>query len=133
VRDLTEALLGAPEGLPLEPREESVVYQDACHLRHGQGLTDPPRELLRRAGVDPRPASEADLCCGSAGTYNLFQGDMAARLGRRKRDVLLATGARTVVTANPGCALQLEAHLRGSGVEVTTLARFLAGRLPGGG
>jgi len=131
VRDLSEALVRGPHALPLVPRPERVVFQDPCHLRHGQGIVGEPRELLRRAGAELVEADEADLCCGSAGTYNVFQGEMAWRLGRRKGSALLSTGASRIVTANPGCHLQLAAHLRGRGVEVTTLARFLAERLPG--
>jgi len=131
VQDLSQALLQGPHALPLVPRPEPVVFQDPCHLRHGQGVVGEPRDLLRRAGADLVESEEADLCCGSAGTYNVFQGEMARRLGRRKGSALLATGASRVVTANPGCHLQLAAHLRGRGVELSTLARFLAERLPG--
>jgi glycolate oxidase iron-sulfur subunit len=72
---------------------------------------------------------EADLCCGSAGTYNLGQGEMGERLGRRKAAVLASAGARIVVTANPGCHLQLAPYLRERGIPIVSLARFLVDRL----
>lgn len=131
VRDLTEALADAPR--PLVFREEPagpVIYHDACHLIHAQKLTAPPRRLLRRAGAEIREVAEAELCCGSAGTYNLAQEDMGARLGKRKAAVLREGGAPLVVTGNPGCAIQLAAHLSQIGDPgVTTLARYLAARL----
>jgi glycolate oxidase iron-sulfur subunit len=130
VRDLSEALLEGPRPLPLRRRPRRVLFQDPCHLRHGQGLSEGPRRLLRQTGAELVEPNEADLCCGSAGTYNLFQADLAFRIGRRKAGVLLATGARCIVTANPGCHLQVEAHVRGSEVEVVSLARFLAAHLP---
>ena len=130
VLDLTEALSRAPQTPEFRRDPVSVVYQDACHLRHGQGITAEPRDLLRAAGAEIREAEESDLCCGSAGTYNIGEALMAERLGRRKADVIRRTGAQVVVTANPGCALQLRAHLHRRGdPQVQTLPRFLADRL----
>jgi glycolate dehydrogenase iron-sulfur subunit len=131
VRDLTEALLQAPVPLRWRKAGETIaVYQDACHLRHGQGIVEEPRALLAAAGYTLREAEESDLCCGSAGTYNLAHPTMAAALGRRKADRLRATGAGLVVTANPGCAVQLEAHLgRPGDPPVITLAAALAAGL----
>jgi len=129
VRDLSELLVDAPRPLVfLAGPPPRVVFQDPCHLRHGQGVTGPPRSLLIAAGAELLEAEEADLCCGSAGTYNLAEAAMAERLGRRKAAVLRATGAERVVTANPGCAIQLAAYLD-AGTPVVPLARFLAERL----
>jgi glycolate oxidase iron-sulfur subunit len=128
-RDLLVALEDAPRRLRFRDDPVTVAYQDACHLRHGLGLAEEPRAWLRRAGARVLEPGEADLCCGSAGTFNLARPEAAAELGRRKADRIRATGATAVVTANPGCVLQLTAHLRGSGVTVTPLARFLADRL----
>jgi len=133
VRDLTEVLTQAPRALRFRPSsDELVVYQDACHLQHGQGIVEEPRRLLRAAGARLVEPEEADLCCGSAGSYNLARDEMGARLGRRKAAALVATGARWVVTANPGCAIQLQAHLPRRGPTVVSLARFLADRLADG-
>jgi glycolate oxidase iron-sulfur subunit len=87
------------------------VYHDACHMLHGQGLGEPPRALLRRIPhVSLREASEAGVCCGSAGIYNLVQPEEAEALGRLKTDDLSATGADLAVSANIGCTLQLRRH-----------------------
>lgn len=130
VRDLSELLVDAPRPLRFavaDPRPR-VVFQDPCHLRHGQGVVEPPRRLLEQAGADLVESEEPELCCGSAGTYNLAEASMAERLGRRKAAVLARTGAEAVVTANPGCAIQLGAYL-GEATPVVPLARFLAARL----
>jgi glycolate oxidase iron-sulfur subunit len=131
VLDLSVALETGPHPLRFRPSSgESVVYQDACHLRHGQGIVDPPRRLLRQAGFELREAAEGELCCGSAGTYNLAEPGLASALGERKAGRLRETGARWAVTANPGCALQLEAHLdRPGDPRVRTWASLLAERL----
>ena len=88
-----------------------IAYHDACHLAHAQGIRNPPRELLRAIPelelVEPR---EWELCCGSAGIYNLVKPEPAAELGERKARNLLDTGAEAVAAANPGCALQITAH-----------------------
>jgi len=133
IRDLSEALLAGPRALRFRAGSAlPVVFQDPCHLRHAQGITDPPRRLLLAAGADLREPEEAEICCGSAGSYHLAFPAAAALLGRRKRDALLATGARVVVTANPGCWVQLRAQWPGEGApELVSLARFLADRLAG--
>ena len=88
-----------------------VAYHDACHLAHAQRVREQPRELLRSIPelelVEPR---EWELCCGSAGIYNLVKPEPAAELGERKARNLLDTGAEAVAAANPGCALQITAH-----------------------
>ncbi len=85
-----------------------VAYHDACHLAHAQGVRAQPRELLRGIpGLELVEPAEWELCCGSAGVYNLLQPEPAAELGERKARNLLATGAQVVAAANPGCALQI--------------------------
>ena len=100
-----------------EPRAErrevrmKVAYHDACHLAHAQGVRSQPRDLLRGIpGIELVEPAEWELCCGSAGIYNLVQPEPAAELGERKARNLLETGAEAVVAGNPGCALQITAH-----------------------
>ncbi|WP_018111498.1 glycolate oxidase subunit GlcF [Thermus igniterrae] len=112
VKDLTvilEALGFTPP--PPPPRPLRVAYHDACHLAHAQGVREAPRRLLKAAGVEVLEPKEWELCCGSAGTYNLFQPEIAAALGQRKAANLKATGAELVVTGNIGCLTQIQAHL----------------------
>ena len=130
VKDLTEWLVQA--GLKLEIGNTRtpmpVTYHDACHLAHAQRITKPPRELVKAiAGKDFIELPESDVCCGSAGTYNLTEPAMAQRLQARKIEHILKTGARMVVTSNPGCILQIRAGLRKAGaqVEVCHIADFL--------
>ena len=114
VRDVTELLDELPPP-PAAPGGESlrVVYQDACHLLHGQGVRDQPRRLLRQLpGVELVEIADAGLCCGSAGTYNLLQPRAARELGERKARAILDARPQLVATANPGCALQLASALR---------------------
>jgi glycolate oxidase iron-sulfur subunit len=93
-----------------------AVYHDACHLAHGQGLRAEPRLLLARVpALELVEPAERDLCCGSAGLYNVLEPETAAALGRRKAAALLATGADAVVAANPGCTLQLETYFEEAG------------------
>ncbi|MFN9618962.1 MAG: (Fe-S)-binding protein [Synechococcaceae cyanobacterium] len=89
-----------------------LAYHDACHMLHGQGIREQPRALLRRIPhVEIREATEAGVCCGSAGIYNLVQPAEAAELGRIKADDLSGTGADLAVSANIGCTLQIRQHL----------------------
>jgi glycolate oxidase iron-sulfur subunit len=117
VRDVTELLaelgeLPAAAGGP--PRR--VVYQDACHLRHAQGVWREPRALLGELpGVELVEIDDPGTCCGSAGTYNLLQPQAARELGDRKAANVLAARPDVVATANPGCSLQLQAALRRAG------------------
>jgi glycolate oxidase iron-sulfur subunit len=107
-----------------------VTYHDACHLAHAQRITKPPRELVKAvAGRDFVELPESDVCCGSAGSYNLTEPEMAARLQRRKIEHVLSTGADTVVTSNPGCLLQIQAGLTKAGgrpIRVLHIVDFLA-------
>src|SRR3954471_3704633 len=110
VRDVTELLVELGPVAPRHPLPLTVAYHDACHLSHAQGVRLPPRQLL--AGIpdlEVREIAEADICCGSAGVYNLVQPDAARDLGDRKARHVLATGAEALVTANPGCLLQIQA------------------------
>ena len=106
-----------------------MTFHDACHLAHAQRITKAPRDLVRAvAGKNFVELPESDLCCGSAGSYNLTEPEMAARLQRRKASNILQTGAKIVVTTNPGCLLQIQAGLREAGandVEAMHLADYL--------
>ncbi len=114
VQDVTVFLdaLGI-EPPPSLPAPMTVAYHDACHLAHAQGVTDAPRRLL---GAVPNltlvPVPEGEICCGSAGSYNIEQPEIAAQLGRRKAEAILGTGAQAVVTGNIGCMTQIDSHLR---------------------
>jgi glycolate oxidase iron-sulfur subunit len=111
VRDVTELVseLG-PARAVRHPLAMRVAYQDACHLAHAQGVRQPPRHLLASIpGVKLLPIAEADICCGSAGIYNLVEPETAAQLGDRKARVINAANPDVVATANPGCMLQLRA------------------------
>jgi glycolate oxidase iron-sulfur subunit len=91
----------------------NLVYQDACHLLHGQKISIQPRQLLRQIpGVQLREPIDAALCCGSAGVYNMLQPDVADELGKQKVENLLNTGANLIASANPGCTLQISKHLK---------------------
>jgi glycolate oxidase iron-sulfur subunit len=111
VRDVSEVLDELGPVAPRHPLQVTVAYHDACHLAHAQGVREQPRELLRSIpGVELVEPPEWEICCGSAGIYNLVQPDAAAELGRRKARNLLGTGAEAVVAANPGCSIQIAAH-----------------------
>jgi len=110
--DVTElvARLGLPE--PTRRTGLVVAYHSACSMQHGQKLTDLPKRLLQAAGFLVREPREAHLCCGSAGTYNLLQPEIAGRLRERKLAHLARTGADLVATGNLGCLAQLRGGLR---------------------
>lgn len=84
-----------------------VAYHPACSLQHGQKVTEPPKRLLAAAGFTVRVPAEAHLCCGSAGTYNILQSELAGQLGERKADHLAALKADVIATGNVGCATQI--------------------------
>jgi glycolate oxidase iron-sulfur subunit len=116
VRDLAELIAEIGPRAPRQPLPLRVAYQDACHLSHGQGITREPRALLRAIpGLELHELNEAEICCGSAGIYNLVEPEAARELGDRKAAHLLASGAQAVVSANPGCLLQLRASLERAG------------------
>jgi glycolate oxidase iron-sulfur subunit len=111
VRDVTELVAGLdPPRAVRHPLTLRVAYQDACHLAHAQGIREPPRALLRSIpGIELLTLSEPDICCGSAGIYNLVEPDTAEQLGDRKARIIDAVRPDVVATANPGCTLQLRA------------------------
>jgi glycolate dehydrogenase iron-sulfur subunit len=112
VRDVHELLAEHPAQARRHRIDLTVAYHDACHLAHAQGVRAQPRDLLRAIpGLTLVEPAEWELCCGSAGIYNLTQPKAAAELGARKAGNLAATGARAIAAANPGCALQIAAHL----------------------
>ena len=114
VRDVSELLaeLGEPRA-PRQPLRARVVYHDACHLAHGQGVRAQPRALLQAIpGIELLTPAESDICCGSAGIYNLVQPEPAAALGARKARNIAALSPDVIATANPGCTLQISAAAR---------------------
>ncbi len=122
VQDISVFLetLGVVEPPPL-PEPLKLAYHDACHLAHAQRVTTAPRHLLESIpNLTLLAIPEADLCCGSAGTYNLEQPETARQLGERKARHILSTGAQAVATGNIGCLVQLRLHLgaAGNGVPV---------------
>ncbi|MFN7913986.1 MAG: heterodisulfide reductase-related iron-sulfur binding cluster [Vicinamibacterales bacterium] len=135
VRDVSEVLadLGAPRS-PRHPIPATVAYHDACHLAHAQGVRKAPRDLLAGIpGLTLVPVAEPDVCCGSAGIFNLTQPAMAAQLGQRKTAHLAASGASVVVTSNPGCLLQIQATAREQGhdLRVVHLVQMLDASISG--
>ena len=100
---------------PLADEPLPIVYQDACHLLHGQKISLQPRQLLRQIpGVQLREPLDAALCCGSAGVYNMLQPEVAEELGQQKVQNLLNTGAKLIASANPGCTIQIRRHMTDS-------------------
>jgi glycolate oxidase iron-sulfur subunit len=135
VQDISEFLARAPLRGPLQPVPMTVTYHDPCHVVHGQKIRTQPRQLLAQIpSLKVVPLTESEWCCGSAGIYNLTEPEMADRLLRRKIEHVLATGAEAVVTANPGCILQIEKGLRerGSPLRVLHIVELLD-RAYGGG
>lgn len=119
VRDATELLAQAPLSPPAALPPRRVAYHDPCHLAHAQGIREAPRALLAAVpGLELVGMEDEDLCCGSAGHYNVLQPVMARTLVERKVAAIRASGAELVVTANAGCALQLEAGLRAAGLTI---------------
>jgi glycolate oxidase iron-sulfur subunit len=112
VRDINEMLAQLEPRAPRHPIAARVAYHDACHLAHAQAVRKQPREVL---GAIPElevvELSEPEICCGSAGIYNLLQPDAASDLGARKAATIAAVAPDAVVTANPGCMLQINRHL----------------------
>jgi glycolate oxidase iron-sulfur subunit len=113
VRDVHEFLAEHEPRAPRHPLPMKLAYHDACHLAHAQAVRAQPRDLLRGIpGLELAEPAEWELCCGSAGIYNLTHPDAAAELGARKARNLEATGAEAIAAANPGCAIQIAAYLR---------------------
>ena len=120
VRDATELLTELPAfQAPTEPVPLKVTYQEPCHLAHAQRIGRQPRQLLAAVPeLELAEMRESSLCCGSAGIYNILRPRMANDLGDRKAGNAAATDAEVLVTANPGCAMQMVASLRRNGVEL---------------
>jgi len=134
-RDVHELLGSVQARAERHAVELRVAYHDACHLAHAQSVRSQPRELLRSIpGIELVEPAEWELCCGSAGIYNLTRPDAAAELGARKADNLLATGAAVIAAANPGCTLQIAAHLqrKGQPLEIVHPMQLLARSIAGG-
>jgi glycolate oxidase iron-sulfur subunit len=122
VRDVTELLVEIGPVAQRKPLHAKVAYHDACHLAHAQGIRREPRALLESIpGIELVPVAEADICCGSAGIYNLVRPKPASELGERKARNILSTGAALVASANPGCTLQIKAGARRLGRRVRVL------------
>jgi len=106
----------------------TVTYQDSCHLAHGQGVRSAPRKLLLAVpGLTLKEMRSADSCCGSAGIYNVLHPDMAMSLLQKKMEFVNASGAARIVTANPGCMLQLRVGVErwGRGQRVSHVVEIL--------
>jgi hypothetical protein len=109
VRDVTELLAGLSSSVPMRPLATRVTYHDACHLAHGQQIHEQPRALLRQIpGLELVELAEADVCCGSAGSYNLVEPAMSRRLLERKVTNIVNSGAECVVAANPDAPCRSE-------------------------
>lgn len=116
---LAEIGITPPAPARRDAPETTVTYHEACHLCHGQKITDPPRQVLRAVpGLRLVELAESTWCCGSAGIYNLIQPEMANELLDRKVKHIESTGAEVVATANPGCLLQVQNGVKRAGVAV---------------
>jgi glycolate oxidase iron-sulfur subunit len=116
VRDVSEFLQELGPVAERNPLPVTVAYHDACHLAHAQGIRKQPRQTLKQIpGMDVREIREAEICCGSAGIYNMVEPEPAAELGERKANNILKTGAQMIVTSNPGCMLQIQSSLKKMG------------------
>nr|WP_207956150.1 heterodisulfide reductase-related iron-sulfur binding cluster [Rubrobacter marinus] len=119
VRDVSEFLQELGPVAERQPMPVAAAYHDACHLAHSQGIRKQPRQTLKQIpGMEVREIKEAELCCGSAGIYNMVEPEPATELGDRKATNVLNTGARMVVTSNPGCMLQIQASLKRMGTSM---------------
>lgn len=119
VRDLAEFLVELGPQATRGPVPMTAAYHDACHLGHAQGIRSQPRELLRGIpDLEVRELTDADICCGSAGIYNILNPGPAAELGAAKAGAVIASGAELLVTANPGCLLQIAAAIEREGGHV---------------
>jgi glycolate oxidase iron-sulfur subunit len=125
VRDVQEFLAEVGLTAKLSPLTEetlTIVYQDACHLLHGQKISLQPRQLLQKIpGIKLKEPIDAALCCGSAGVYNMLQPEVANELGQQKVTNLLNTGAQLIASSNPGCSLQIKKHLNLKGIEISLM------------
>ncbi|MGH3253068.1 MAG: (Fe-S)-binding protein, partial [Trebonia sp.] len=121
VRDLAEFLDSLGPVAERHPVSARAAYHDACHLGHAQRITAAPRTLLRAVpGLELVELRDAGMCCGSAGVYNLLGPDAARELGSRKADSVVASGVSLLISANPGCTLQISSELTARGVPLRT-------------
>jgi glycolate dehydrogenase iron-sulfur subunit len=121
VKDITEFLIELGPIAERHPLKVRAAYHDACHLAHAQRIRRQPRELLAQIpGVELRDIPDGDTCCGSAGIYNLIEPESAREIGQRKVDNVLAADAEMLVSANPGCTLQIAKILRERGKSLPT-------------
>jgi glycolate oxidase iron-sulfur subunit len=119
VRDVSELCAELGPVAKRHPLRLRVAYHDACHLAHGQGIRRQPRELLAAIpGIELLEIPDADQCCGSAGVYNLLEPQSAREIGKRKAQNIMQLQPELLVSANPGCTLQIQSQLRDSGVEL---------------
>lgn len=119
VRDVSEFVHELGPVAPRSPIPMQAAYHDACHLAHGQGIRKQPRDLLRGVpGLELKDIAESEICCGSAGIYNLVEPEPAAQLGERKAKNILNTGARVIISGNPGCLLQIRSSMEKLGEDV---------------
>jgi glycolate oxidase iron-sulfur subunit len=128
MRDVTEFLAEFGLVAPLQAMPLRVTYQDSCHLLHGQKIADAPRKLIRAVpGVELIEMAQGDQCCGSAGVYNVTETKAALDILSAKMENIRATRARAIVTANPGCILQLRAgtEIHKTGQEVMHVVELL--------
>jgi len=120
-KDVSEFLTELGAVAPRHPLALKIAYHDACHLAHAQRIREQPRALLRAIpGVELTEIADADQCCGSAGIYNLVEPESARQIGARKVDNVLAASPELLVSANPGCTLQIQMLLRERGQSVHT-------------
>ena len=118
-RDIAEFLVQLGPAAERHPLPVTAAYHDACHLGHAQGIRAQPRELLRGIpGLELREIPEAELCCGSAGIWNILNPEPARELGDRKARNIASTGAQLLVTANPGCLMQVSSSLERQGTRI---------------
>jgi glycolate oxidase iron-sulfur subunit len=119
VRDVTEFLAALPARAPRHAMSVRAAYHDACHLRHAQRIVEQPRELLRGIpGLTLVEIADSDQCCGSAGIYNLVEPESARQIGERKVANVLDATPELLVSANPGCTLQIQSILRDRGLSL---------------
>jgi len=121
IKDVSEFLTELEPVAPRQPLPLRVAYHDACHLSHGQKLRAEPRALLRAIpGLELLDIPDAEQCCGSAGVYNLLEPVSAQQIGKRKADNIRSVNPEILVSANPGCTLQIQSQLGAAGASIRT-------------
>jgi glycolate oxidase iron-sulfur subunit len=121
VKDISELCAELPPRAPRHPLAVRAAYHDACHLAHGQGIRREPRALLAQIpGLELLEIPEGEQCCGSAGVYNLLEPQSARQIGRRKADNIARLSPELLISANPGCTLQIQSQLGERGVRLRT-------------